>query len=643
MQTYSSSLQAAAEIPDDPDTVLAKQQQAAIPPKKPWYQITANVQGQGGTTKLITKNFIAIDDAALDDPKNPGNAQATADLNAAFNVYMLLTDQSSGCSNAPKPAPTGSTTAHAANPSTTHAAAPPPSGAAGIISGPIQIQAQCGPQTFDQYLSTVSQTASTLNFNSKVELLSLLGDDLGNLYNNNAQNQITPLPTVFQALITNAANAGVCRDIHTFLAVTAKNLGFQDAGVTGLDWNNGSETTSHTIAQFKDPSNGKYVFINYGNVYEVNSTNMSEAAQMGAQVANPYTTAVETQTVDNNGNGRLHLDNTPRTQAIENTINQASNMDGPHLSISVGTLNNSVSAQTRLIGNNQNRVGVFGVAEDNHQGGDPVQFGASGVRVDVNRNIQTSQNTNVNLNGSGTGGVLDVHDTGVTGNSRNSALLYGNANAQAAFNFQHSGNTGQIGVSDHAQAAKYLGSGNGVSISYQEISISALDNPTKNIQVHFKDTSFTAVTTEQNIAPTLHHSGDALGVQVTHQFDNGKVTVTNDTTGHYFAGGGIGINDAATLTANTQKHGDFSLGADCGTNINPGNDPFNSYPTTCHVDASYDKALGNYDLQGNVQVSTGHNTFVGMQGDDPALTQPGFAVQPSGVTFGITLTRKPKQ
>ena len=76
-------------------------------------------------------------------------------------------------------------------------------------------------------------------------------------------------------------------------AISAAAMGLQDAGTTSLTWGG-----AHVIGQYRDPQTGEFVFINYGDLFKVNSNHISEAALFASRYVSGFSNVniVETGT-----------------------------------------------------------------------------------------------------------------------------------------------------------------------------------------------------------------------------------------------------------------------------------------------------------------------------------------------------------
>jgi hypothetical protein len=622
MDTFSSSSQSAEDLlPDAPAPVVAKSPKARLP----HVQISVHGFASTGAPKVTIVDLIALDDAALSDPNNPKNAQAVADIDAAASLYTIATSQTT-CGAGIASAKAGSS-ASVGKP----------------ISGPIQ---NCSPNTYPQYIALMKQNQS-LDFDAKIELLSsFLGGNLNALYNASAGRSVTPLPTVFQALITGAKTAGVCRDIHDFIAVTGNALGL-DCGLTGLDWNNGAAAAGHAIAHCKDPATGKYVFINYWNAFRSDSKYVSEASEEAAQAANPYTTIVQVQPVDENGNGPIHESQTARTVGIQKNILQGSDMEQPRYEISVGNLETSGSAKIKLAGGANNHIGVFATGVIVQQG-DPFQFGAAGVRADVKEAHQVTKNTEATVNGTLTAGLMDVHDhapsdpiNNTPGNGRNDVAYFANVDLTGDYSWNENKNSGKVGAEVKYEMAVHKDAtfGDGF-LPLSQINVFAVDNPTQNIQLHFKNTSFMATQSIYQTQQTLHEQDAAVGADYHKSLNkSGTVQLQTGATVHDFDGQAIGVESETKLTVQKNDSSKFSLGANVGYVHNNSQDSYYDYPVTLGIQADYQKKFskGSLDASGTYNGNS-HDPYTLMPQGDPSY----LANQPK-VEGGVTWTFGHKQ
>jgi hypothetical protein len=522
----------------------------------------------------------------------------------------------------------------------------------GIIKGPVAAPVQnCSPNTFQAYINLLKQNKG-MDADAKFEYLSsFLGNTLDWLYNYNAGTKVTPLPTVFQALLTNAKNAGVCRDIHTFIAASGNALGLQ-CGTTGMDWkNNIGDTGGHVVAQCKDPSTGKYMFINYNDAFSVTSKTLSEANLQAVKDLNNYTTVVNTQsTVDANGNGSLHETQTAETIAIQQHLLDASNMNQPHFTIAIGNLQSSAGAQKKLMGDSDTNLGVFATGVMVTQG-DPYQYAAGGVRGNVKVGTQLTDNTQAEVKATVVAGVMDVHahtpeDTGTAtaGQSRNNAIYFATVDMQADYAWNEQKNSGKVGAEFKEEAAAYVGtSPTDGFLPMTQLNVFATDNPTKNVQIHFKNSGF--ISNQSNYqTPIVYHEQDAaLGADVHKNLTaNGKVQLQTGGTVHDFDSNAVGLESQSKLTINKSSTSSFSLGADVGYVHNNSQDPYFDYPVTCSAQADYQKTFsrGTLTASGTYNCNN-HDAYTLMPQADMANPN-GLVVQPK-LQGGVTWTFGRKQ
>jgi hypothetical protein len=608
MDTFSSSSQSADDLlPDVPAPVQNSKPTA----KLPLVQVSVNGQATTGAPKVTVVDIVALDGIALSDPTNPRHAQAILDVDAAASLFTVATSQTT-CS--------GVTSAKA-----TAAVRSGPGQGVGLLPiNPLRPIENCSPNTYNLYLALMKQNQS-LTFDAKIELLSsFLGSNLSALYNTSAGSSVTSLPTVFQALITGAKNAGVCRDIHDFIAVTGNALGL-DCGLTGLDWNNGKVAAGHVIAHCKDPSSGQYVFIDYGDAFNSGSKFLSEAEQRAAENSNSYTTVVADQTVDAHGNGRLHVSQDARTLGIQQNIQQGSDMEAAHFTISVGNLETSASAKTKLVGDTNNHVGIFATGVIVQQG-NPFQFAAVGARADGKKQIQITDNTQVSLSGTATAGVMDVHDhapsdpaTGYKGSGRNDIAYFANVDLTADYSWNESKNSGKVGIESKDESAFHKGAtlADGFLPLFQ-LNVFATDNPTQNIQLHFKNSSFISTQSLYQTAPAIHEQDAAAGVDYHKSLNrSGTVQLQTGATVHDFDGKAIGVESETKVTVQKSNSSNFSLGANVGYVHNNSQDSYYNYSTTGSVEADYKKTFtkGALDVSGTYNYNQ-HDPYTLMpQGD----------------------------
>ena len=588
LNALATASNAAASLPDSPDVT---QQKIKNPKKLPWYRITVKATGQTAIQKpqVVTLTL---------DPTNP-NQQA--DFTAALNMYNLIVLNQTG-----------------------------------------------SPQTFDQMKALLKTTEGKqicnpqtkscvdnpnyLSFNAKAELLSMLGNQLDNLYNVKALGKITPLPTVFQALKTDTQNAGVCRDIHAFLAVACDSMGLKDAGTTGLEWNNGIATGGHVIAECKDPTTGNFIFINYDHIYRANTPYLSEAAQQASLASNAFSMLTNVNSGPVN-DPRNHPTQDPRAGAILNEVDQAADLSQPRLSISLGTLENSVSVHAKIAGGNQNNIGVFGLAVENRQEL-PVQVGVAGVSAKVGGTEQLSNHLALQSNTTIKGGVIDVHDQ-YAGQGRNETAVFVALDSETDLVWNTSKNQGKVGVKAKFDDDLYLNA-RVLDPAFDIISIVAVDNPSKKVQLHASSDYYVGTRTNYDITPGVTHTDDTVGVKVTQELAGGKVNVSNDFTYHTFAQSGAqGVQDRATASITTRKFGTCTAGADVGYVHNGSNDPFYDYPMTGDVTADCEKVYGRVTIDaGGKYGFNKHNPFTLMQDGNP----PGWTLTQPKWQGGVTIT-----
>jgi hypothetical protein len=545
------------------------------------YKITVSAQYSTGAPQTVFVDLTQESFNHIVNESAPGYRQALADLNAATILFLHATDQ--------VPCPKGVTV--------------------------------CGPQTLAQYESYLQSQSANLSPNAKALFASMLGNQLSALYRDTTE--ITPLSTVFQALITNAKNAGECRDIATFIAVSMKAMGLKNAGVIGADWNNGTVTGSHVAAQYQDPATGHYVFVNYGDVFDTGDTLLSEAAQKAALNLNPYTSSVMVQSVNSSGGGSLHEEISPRTQQIQHNIEQASDPNNPTYQAAVGNLESSASAHTQLAGSDKNSFGVFGMGAYNRQG-DAYQSAAAGARGDFGTQFSTGANTAVTLKGSTIDGALVVTDQLPSGdtnyNTRSDVLFFTNTKAEADWGWNESpsspGNSGHIGLQAAGQDAIYSHFTT-ANTPYDTFTLSAVDNPTKSIQLHVSNTGFFAQTTEQDIHPGYHQVEQTAGVKVTNSYGDGRLAFSNDTTLHNFQKGAMGATNSTQLRLHSEDWGDFVASGEIGYVHNTSGDAFYNYPLTCKISMAYEKKWGKAVIDAGGEYNCNqHNAFSLFNQDD---------------------------
>ena len=605
LKTISTATKATAELPNAPGfsdaKIVSMKPQAddkGVVQKKPWIRIEFKIQGETEEQKPHVVSMIALDYQAINDPKNPNHAQAVADQTTAFNTYVQVINE-----------------------------CPP--------------KATCGPTTLAQY-TTLLQQSQSMTMGAKTQLLSMIGNQLDVLYNNNAGTSVTSMERVFQALRNFKTDAGECRDIPTFLAYTANALGLQDAGTLGGDWNNGYSTGSHVITEFRDPKTGNFFYVNYDQVYSTDSKYLSEASQIIAQHLNSTSSGTFVETGTAQGTKTLIVETkTSREMAIEDTVDRGSDLNRPMLDFSIGDLESEASFRKVLARSNKNDIGIYIMgAADRHDL--PIEFGQAGVRGDFDKTKQLTDKTELEFKGTARVGFEDVHDKSPTGDSRNEMGINGKGKFETDYSWKGDKNQGHVGVQAEIDATLFstnIRGQNGFS-PYDVIKVVAVDDPTKNVEVHGFSSFFAYAASNWQTAITVHHQDDAAGVKLTKELDHGNAALTTDTTVHDFAGQAIGVNNETSATFKLRRAGDLTFGNQLGYVHNSGPSAFYTYPVTGSVDFEYRKSLGNFELDADAQYHyNNHNTFTLMQQDynDPAV----WGVHPPKWTFGVTLRRKP--
>jgi hypothetical protein len=561
--------------------------------KKPWYQVTVNLSAQSAIQKTGVLDIVTLDYSILGSDDAVGNPQMVQDFGTADKLYGVITGTSPG-----------------------------------------------SPQTLAQ-LYTFLNSNKNITLNAKELLLGTLGNTLGGLYIHNDGFSVTSLSAVFSALKNNTDTAGVCRDIHTFIATAATALGLEDAGTMGTDWNNGMPTAGHVVAYFKDPTSGKFVFINYGDISETSSNYLSEAAlQQSLNMATlSSVTVVESGT--GTSNTVEHEMQNARTKAVFGLIHSSSNPDQPKLILSVGTLQNTVSFRDKIAGGPNNNLTGFAVAAEDREEL-PFQMAAAGIRENSAHTSKISNQVSVDVTSETEAGMIGAHDQTPSGNAWNSAYRkqiggFVNTQEEADIDVKTGNNDAKIGVRAKGQDFFYPGAGNPFTI----VSIVASDNPTKNIQIHGSMNAFLWGSTMQDESPRLQTMDDVAGVTISKQLDHGKVSVSNDLNVHALGGvgsGAVGVHDDSKLTYHSDKKGDFSVSTDVGYVHNDSGDVYYNYPVTCNVKASWDKKVGKVSIDANAQYDCNdHNDFNEMQDDSPS-SEPGATTTQPKEKVGITVT-----
>lgn len=642
LKTISTSAEAIKDLPDAPVPKIpgvkvvsmnAVPDEKGVIHKKPWIRIEFKLEGETGEQKPHIVHLIAMDFAAINDPKNPNHATALANINTAFNIYIQIINE---CQ-------TTSSGASAANPGIAEGKFQTRANSKAVaISGSPGVASSCGPNTISQYYGFLNSNQN-INFDSKIELGSMIMSRLSPLYGAKTMSSVTPMEQVWEALRTGLGQAGVCRDQHTFLAYTMNGLGFQEVGTLATDWNNGEETGGHVITFLKDPTSGQFIFANYEDFFSTGEKWLSDASRAAGQSLNSTSEANVTET-GTTGKPVLHVTQTERQMALEGTLDRAADLDRPMLDISVGDEETEASFRKVLARSNKNAFGVYVVAAGADPS-NPIAFGSAGISGKLETDKPITKNTELDLSLSTRMGFMDVHDQiPDNGHGRNEMSFVGDSKAEADFAWHtDGGNQGKVGVQAQFDANVVttnlkLQAG---FLPYDVIKVVAEDDPSKDVQFHGFSSFFLYGQSNWNTALALHHQDDAAGVKLTRTVHDGKVEFSTDTMVHDFAGNAIGVHNESDVTFKTQRHGDFSIGNDLGIVKPLSSDPYYVFaPVTDAFSFKYSKSTDHGEFDAYVKYRyENENTFTLMQKDfnDPSV----WSLHP-GTTFGITWRPKKK-
>jgi hypothetical protein len=437
------------------------------------------------------------------DPTLPN---AASDLDAAYNLFMALTD--------------------------------PGSSSGAKISGPVKAPVIKNglPTSMAAYNAYMQANCAPMSANAK---RAFIGSYVGNYLNDHySGTKNGSLLQTLEALEGQNVPTGQCGPIAMFMSQTIADCGLPDSGVMSAILKSGPlPDEGHYVPFFKDPVTGHYVVYNYGAAFDTNETRLHDAVQ----VANDQLGVASRMSVVEE-NGHMVMDRLASGQHINDVIENAADMSPGHAHIEVNAGNLEDTATVRASGQTKGgiNVGAYGTVdyvsgvEDHGLGlvavGGVVQESGSADLTDKTKLVGSAQVT---------AGVLAIHDTppgsvlnALTG-PNNSVQGYDTEDATGALIHQKAdGNNLTVAASIHADG----GVDSVIMPPYESITITAED--TKNwgkIYIHSNNSlvSQSPETTSLTVANNYTEGGVTVdkkvgGVDIK---NNAQVVVVGNGTG----------------------------------------------------------------------------------------------------------------
>ena len=175
-------------------------------------------------------------------------------------------------------------------------------------------------KSFEESMSYLKKTASTLTSSEKILLLSLAGEKLGKGYDEKMPDNATSFEQLFENAKKGEVSGGVCRDIHAYLAEYAKALGFKNAGTYSFAFNSDNR---HQVSYFKDDLTNNYLVQDYTQIINTGKTNLQEAIDVASAVEGVLSEVVYL----NSPSGGAHAYTPSPARWIHRHMNAASRFD----------------------------------------------------------------------------------------------------------------------------------------------------------------------------------------------------------------------------------------------------------------------------------------------------------------------------
>jgi hypothetical protein len=586
-------------------------------------KVKVEAQGQTVIAKPevidITKNLYAI----LSNTQSPQYSQVSQDFTAAYNLMGFIVGH-----------PLGVITEVG-------------------VSAPVSISTS--PNTYTQ-LGTLLAQNKGLSLNSKYFILSMIEAQLSNQWKDERYRKATldqTLTEEFTALKNPLIPAGLCGPIHTMGAFVAKNLGLGEVGMIGTDWKqDGSQTVGHVNAISKDPSTGKFVFTNYGDLAETQSTTLSIAAMQAARNLSPYTSSVDVETNTISNHPHEHLMEPELAKNLTGAINRTSDANQPAINVTVGTLRNDLAFQHKMIGNDQNKINVFAVGEENRQQpGAAVQAGAIGIGGIAQKTVALGKSTSLTGKANLEMGMFDVHDQTPAGDAsvaektRNVSGYIATTDEQAKLAWNKGKNKGDVAVDAQIKEVFYglNPSAAEAGSPYNRLRVSASEQVAPGVIVHAKSDSFLYTKSFSDQVIVLHPLQQNVGVTVQKDLGHGKIAVNNSVDAYAFGAvnsGAVGLRDESAVSVVGNHNLTYTAYGEVAANINHSGDAFSDHPTTGLIGVSVDKQFSRVDLQGSYTQSLNSDKI--FDGMSEGALNPTLADTEARSTFGVTLRFKTK-
>lgn len=507
----------------------------------------------------------------------------------------------------------------------------------GTPSGPF-----AAATSFQGAMNLLSSQKNILSTDQKLLYLSMLGSMLGSGYDYSLTN--SNMESVFQNLRNGGRQGGICGDIHTYLSKAAEALGFTDAGINTLNWQQNGEIGGHWVMHFRDPKTGQYYIGNYSGIYATGATTLTEASDVSTRILAPLTGASAVE-----GRPGIYHMYVPKTARwVENQIENAGaiHADEPIIRAQFGTTQNTVRFQTT----GHESVKGFYVHSERTESDGKYILDAAGISAATQETKTKAFNGAIDeigyeakvMLGENQVSIPQVIPSYVAGKNWSQSSLFGIADVKGTARINNT--TGKLEISgktiDLAPKTKY-----GVSRSTSvQVKIGA---------DYRQPGSPVGVETERliELAPKSWTKTGDLALQTT--YDKVRVVVDNRDDenkkvflvykGDVYAMEGfertaaVGIKQSlkAVIPAGT---GEFSVAVDASKIVsNPSNDPFYESKPSVSAKASWGKKVDSKTTVGVGASVTQNQPFFLFE--EPGSTSPSMTSNSGRVTQGFIYIR----